>query len=36
VLSLTDFDEVEANVGQELGVSDLQLHTRENLDAFGQ
>jgi acyl dehydratase len=34
VLSLTGRDEVKALVGRELGVSDRQLVSQENLDAF--
>jgi hypothetical protein len=34
VLSLTGLDEVKAHVERELGVSDRQLVTQENLDAF--
>jgi acyl dehydratase len=33
VLSLTGRDEVKAHVGRELGASDWQLVSRENLDA---
>jgi acyl dehydratase len=36
VLSLTGLAEVKAHVGRELGVSDWQLVTQENLDAFAQ
>ena len=36
MLSLTGLDEVKAHVGRELGVSDWQLVTQENLDAFAQ
>ena len=36
VLSLTGLGEVMALVQRELGVSDLQLVTRENLDALAQ
>jgi acyl dehydratase len=36
VLSLTSLDEVKVHVGLELGVSDWQLVTQENLDAFAQ
>jgi hypothetical protein len=36
VPSLTGLDEVMARVERELGVSDWQLLTRENLDAFAQ
>ena len=36
VPSLTGLDEVKAHVGRELGVSDWQLVTQENLDAFAQ
>jgi hypothetical protein len=34
VLSLTGLDEVVAHLDRELGVSDWQLVTRENLDSF--
>jgi hypothetical protein len=34
VLSLTGLDEVVAPVERELGVSERQLVTRENLDSF--
>jgi hypothetical protein len=33
VLSLTGLDEVKVHVARELGVSDSQLVTQENLDA---
>jgi acyl dehydratase len=36
VLSLTGRDEVKAHVERELGVSDWQLISQENLDAFAQ
>jgi acyl dehydratase len=36
VLSLTGLDEVKAHVGRELGASDRQLVTQENLDVFAQ
>jgi hypothetical protein len=36
VLSLTGLDEVMEHVERELGVSDRQLLSRENLDAFAQ
>jgi hypothetical protein len=36
VLSDTGLDEVEAHVELELGVSDRQLVTQENLEAFAQ
>jgi acyl dehydratase len=36
VLSLTGLEEVKAYVGRELGVSDWQLVTQENLDVFAQ
>jgi hypothetical protein len=36
VLRLTALDEVEAHVGRELGVSDWQLVSQENLDALAQ
>ena len=36
MLSLTGLAEVKAHVGRELGVSDWQLVTQENLDAFAQ
>jgi acyl dehydratase len=34
VLSLTGRDEVKARVGRELGVSECQLVSQQNLDAF--
>ena len=36
MLSLTGLDEVKAQVERELGVSDRQLVTQENLVAFAQ
>jgi acyl dehydratase len=36
VLTLTGLDEVNAHVGRELGVSDRQLVTQQDLGAFAQ
>ena len=36
VLNLTGLDVVKAHIERELGVSDRQLVTQENLDAFAQ